>query len=586
MASLTSRADARDLDAPPPPAVEKWSISNDLNRKVVIEGWDGSVFALAPFEQREVDGDAVERYGLDCWSGKFSAKKVDPESDSEFSKTLMAFGLGIWFAVAWAIAAAFVGTPTWWIYGWGALGLLFVVARVTDLSQARKRETEQSLGEAFLTWMRRWGGQQAHLALSLFIGVVLPGAAIFFAADALNLIHLLRSTTSSGNAEASHAVVLTLIGRIMQVVFVATASLTPALLFFLFDREHLESLCSRFMRQIVRFDPTVDTRQDVEAKYRTLMDEAYGRDLHGRILPGRRSPLLLATLVIALGWTFTLLHGDVLIISERGITALFEPRQSAVSFAFLGAYFYGINAVLRGYVRKDLRPKTYSTLTVRIFVVVILAWVLELLWQGTTLFVLAFLCGIVPETALVLIKEAFRTRLRGIGTRLSLLDEEPDPLTKLEGIDLYDRARLFDEGVTNVQGLAAHDIVELMLQTRIPVPRILDWLDQAILYLHAGPRTSNGDANGRDATLATLRAYGIRTATDLDNAFHFAKERNELDPLAQVINSSKGTKPARLQVIKDTLEDEEWMANLRCWRRLENVTPGPLELRVLDLPRR
>ena len=71
---------------------------------------------------------------------------------------------------------------------------------------------------------------------------------------------------------------------------------------------------------------------------------------------------------------------------------------------------------------------------------------------------------------------------------------ERDPLTNLEGIDLYDRARLLDEGVSNVEGLAHHDLIELMLQTRIPAPRLVDWIDQAILYLHVGVA---GDAGSR-----------------------------------------------------------------------------------------
>jgi hypothetical protein len=89
----------------------------------------------------------------------------------------------------------------------------------------------------------------------------------------------------------------------MQLVFVAIAALLPALLFFLFDREHLQTLRQRFVRQILRFDPTVSTRPAAIAKYGKLMEEAYGRG--GRILPGRRSPILLASLLIALGWTFS-----------------------------------------------------------------------------------------------------------------------------------------------------------------------------------------------------------------------------------------------------------------------------------------
>jgi hypothetical protein len=237
----------------------------------------------------------------------------------------------------------------------------------------------------------------------------------------------------------------------------------------------------------------------------------------------------------------------------------------------MGAYFYGINAILRGYVRRDLRPKTYSTLTVRIFIVVVLAWVLELMWQNSTLYVIAFLSGIVPETALLLIRESLR---KSVPSKVSLIEEEPDPLTKLEGIDLYDRARLFDEGVTNVENLAHHDVVELMLQTRIPVPRLVDWLDQAILYLHAGPRAADA--------LPALRKYGIRTATDLDGALRQATKRGHPQSVEGILGRVPNGGPGRLRVIHDALDDEEWIVNVRHWRKLDPALLKPLRLRVSD----
>jgi hypothetical protein len=143
-----------------------------------------------------------------------------------------------------------------------------------------------------------------------------------------------------------------------------------------------------------------------------------------------------------------------------------------------------------------------------------------------------------------------------------------------------------------------------MLQTRIPAPRILDWVDQAILYLHAGP-TRPADADGdqradgtqdaagtaradaawdRSATLATLRRYGIRTATDLFNAYEAAKENKRLDQLLSILpEASPGATP-RLQAMVDVLRDEEWLVNLQQWRKAENAAPGECEKRVSDLP--
>ena len=201
-----------------------------------------------------------------------------------------------------------------------------------------------------------------------------------------------------------------------------------------------------------------------------------------------------------------------------------------------------------------------------------LAWVLQVIWQNSTLYVIAFLTGIVPETALLLIRESVR---KSVPSKVTLIEEEPDPLTKLEGIDLYDRARLFDEGVTNVENLAHHDVVELMLQTRIPVPRLVDWLDQAILYLHAGPRAAN--------RLPALRRYGIRTATDLDETFRRAAVRGNLQSVEDMLGRVPNGGPGRLRVIHDALDDQEWIVNVRQWRELDPALLKPLRLRVGDL---
>ena len=91
-----------------------------------------------------------------------------------------------------------------------------------------------------------------------------------------------------------------------------------------------------------------------------------------------------------------------------------------------------------------------------------------------------------PETFLLRLQELARTFVgqKVVGKKgqsLVPLIYEPHPLTNLEGIDIYDRARLTDEGVTNIEGLAHHDFVDLLMKTRIPVPRLIDWVDQAIL---------------------------------------------------------------------------------------------------------
>ncbi|ATB33947.1 hypothetical protein [Melittangium boletus] len=150
----------------------------------------------------------------------------------------------------------------------------------------------------------------------------------------------------------------------------------------------------------------------------------------------------------------------------------------------------------------------------------------------------------------------------------SLIDEH-EPLTELEGIDLYDRARLIDEGVTNVEALAHHDIIELTLMTRIPVSRLLDWLDQAILHLRMGKEE-------RSAVLERLRQYGIRTATDLVKACEDEDRRARLECVFNVTPTPPSTNPQmspRLDILLRALKDEEWLQNLLQWHAPQKHKP-------------
>jgi hypothetical protein len=338
-----------------------------------------------------------------------------------------------------------------------------------------------------------------------------------------------------------------------------------------------------------RLDPSVDTLADVRAKYGTLLGETYGAttgSARGRLLPGRRSPVLIATVVITFGWLVTLLNQDVNIISDRvGVLALFQPQRSALIFGFLGAYFFALQLIQRGYARGDLRPKTYTQITIRILLVTILAMVLQVMPGADDepyILVLAFAAGIVPETALVGISEFLNKS--SVGQVFGRGVSEPNPLTNIEGIDLYDRARLLDEGVTNVEGLAHYDLIELMLQTRIPAPRLVDWIDQAILYLHVGSSEADNDES-RAASIVRLRAFGIRTATDLEQAHFEATCRGELENFLMILPGAEASPPiARISVILDSIKDEEWMANLRYWHNPEHLVEQTFSWPVIPAP--
>jgi len=431
-----------------------------------------------------------------------------------------------------------------------------------------------------ITWkgrevVQRVAAQFFSLFLILATGIGLPALAIFYFGGVRGLIH--------------GALSLELLGRLLQLVFIATASLLPALLYFLFDRQQLGTLRQRFEQQIFRLDPSVKTLTDVRARYGQQIEEAYGAVREVRLIRGTRWPILVATLVLAIGWILTLLPvGDASKVSDPAqLWRFFEPQPTLVAFGFLGSYFFALNMVLRRYVRGDLKPKAYSGIVVRIFVVVVLAWVVGLLFPDNTPrhtmgLILVFFIGIVPETGLTFLRESLSSH-RGLGWTVPSL-EERQPLTALEGIDLYERSRLMDEGVTNVQGLAHHDLIDLMLETRIPAPRLVDWIDQAILYLHLGVGASE-DAKAV-AARQRLRSYGIRTATNLEQAVEASEQRGrpgqggkqdqpdaaEAGRLLGLLNEpTRGDEPLRIRVILDSLKDDEWLAAVRYWRKKGEV---------------
>jgi hypothetical protein len=405
--------------------------------------------------------------------------------------------------------------------------------------------------------------------------VAAPGAILYFGSDVPELLDLAPSDPQR---------TIALIGIGVQFVSIVGLSALPVLLYFVFDREKLKTLREKFVRHVFRLDPAVRTRADVDVKYGQLLDEAYGRRAEERLLPGARSPILLATGVMTLGWTLALLDTNAARLGPgTDLTALLTPKPTASIYAFLGAYFFSLNHVMRGYVRGDLRPKTYAHVAARTVGVVILAFVLERLVlaaggapSSPVLLALAFLAGVVPETVLIRLQDLVRglthtTRSRRLIGRLAPI-YETNPLTQLEGIDIYDRARLMDEGVTNVEGLAHHDLVELLLKTRIPASRLVDWVDQAILYIHCSAEEDQ-EWRPEQAHKASpsvwrlLREHGIRTATDLLQAHNAARGRPTGEAEFLSLVKQRAGQPPVLQVIIDSLADEDWMPNLRHWHK-------------------
>lgn len=525
----TMEAIGSALTAKPPDQLE---VINCIDDHVVILSERGSL-QLSPLGVTPIDEQMITEFALNDLSGQ-QVVKIHTKDNPQPTSATSSVGLIPIAAVLYFVGRANIhDEPIKTVFAWGVPILsLLTIAMGLFVLKRRQNDLVQILS----------------LVAVVALGAGIPiGSAFWFG-------HLLDLIRRGAPAE--------LFARSVQTLFIAIAATVPTLLFFLFDRHRVLTLRRTFQRRILRLDPTLGNLYDVEAAYGDQVTEALGRESTRatRINPANRFPIFLAAALIALGWVMSL---PVAVESPAGKTdlvTLLTPRHTTFVFGFLGAYFFAINVVARRFVRGDLRPKAYGAITVRILTVFAFSFVLDVAFPAADwVLVAAFVVGIIPETFFTLISEIQRGVL---GQKVKVL-YEPHPLTKLEGIDIYDRARLEDEGVNNVEALAHHDLVDLMLGTRIPVARLVDWVDQAILYLHTV--TPEGvDSLPRQQL---FRSFGIRTASDLLTV------NAKPDLWAALTTADATLGPAgQLDSLVVTLSDDEWMRHVLEWRRTND--PG------------
>jgi hypothetical protein len=414
------------------------------------------------------------------------------------------------------------------------------------------------------------------VVIVVVVAVAAPAMAIYYGTE-LSSVIVFKPWNHPSLVEGPDSQYI-VVGRLLQLLLLILVSLVPALMYFQFDREKLTTLVDRWLHAIFRLDPSLETVSDVDARYGRRVEEFYGASLGLGVLTTRkrihdRSPVVLCTLLIAIGWILVLLnqqtHSDEKLPTLQD---LFRPSPTPMTLAFLGAYFLAVQVALRGYVRGDLKPKTYNVITVRILMAILLAWVMQALWGTNDLTLgLAFLAGIVPSTVLRWIRESIEHLKNASQVRLprgkpvtnteagnsgkrddDFEDEdltEKSPLSHLDDVDIYDRTRLEEEGITSVQALARHDLVDLILSSRIPVPRLIDWLDQAVLHQHA------------PGAVPTLRGLGIRTATD------YLRVCGAPAALADMTKAlRRHSAGVRVDLLRCVLEGDEWVRYIQNWR--------------------
>ncbi|HEY7010035.1 MAG TPA: hypothetical protein VH395_13885, partial [Jatrophihabitantaceae bacterium] len=299
------------------------------------------------------------------------------------------------------------------------------------------------------------------------------------------------------------------------------------------------------------------------------------------------------TAVLAVGWT-AVLWDDGFLTDPSNV-------GDVLKFGFLGAYVFIAQMLLRRFFASDLRPSAYTSALLRIVVVLLsVAAVYQLLqiwlsgdpnitrWEA----VAAFAIGFLPLVASQVI-----VRAASVPLRMTTRSFESDyPLDQIDGLNIWYQAQLAEENIDDMQTLATANIIDVLLHTRVPVGRLVDWVDQALLFLHldrvergyrelrrASKGTAPADAvaqavdavtgssvpaasRGGTRTRTILRQHGIRSATDLLTAF--PPRTSEADTTAAVDRVCHGDEvlAEQVRVLVRVLGEDPSLAAVWNWR--------------------
>lgn len=651
---------------------QRYLVHNRTPREIELHSRDGTSLHLSPLGQRVICRSILQPFWDEIWALRHRhhvslRPYLAPPTPSTTNHVMMTVGS---LLILGTLGVGLLGPTDLlpWLIATGVVGAALMVralmqsarherARVEGEHHAdiNEGDVDYGTGSGFYSGyeLGRLARKYGVLLVVIVIGVLLPAVAIIAATDAKTFFVFEDGLRIKAGSESQ------VVARAIQVIYVAILTVFPALMYFQFDRQRAGTIRGQWVRSIFRIDSRMENLSDVNARYGDLMSEASNfRSDASRALGGKHSPLIIATILIGLGWVILVARtesydfdrttqatsqatvaetasqrANVFAEEATGITAeddvaearraaagaveaaqtaqaaafqgsedpgmvpetqatalptveqieemdleeaqetagraaaqataaaeaaggtedetastgtyqLLAPDPGPAAMAFLGAYFFAVYLVLKAYLRGDLRPKVYNQITARLVTVVIVAYLIGVLIPADDRYVvqsLAFVAGVVPNTVLRRLGEVTGGRPL-LSSLFGQAFGEDRPLTLIDGVDVYERERLATEGITDIEALAHTDIVANMVNTRIPMERLIDWVDQAVLILHLDEQSE-----APDAPWIQLRRHGIRTASafiaatrsesceELRTRMQGILEVEDLEPLALVL---------------------------------------------------
>ncbi len=248
-------------------------------------------------------------------------------------------------------------------------------------------------------------------------------------------------------------------------------------------------------------------------------------------------PLLFASVITF--FDFSLAHPYVIqrsfgagfveeVINVFGADDLFSRVVLAGRFQFwawLGASVYSFQLITRRFLSYDLKPGVYVFSSNRFMLAFAVASIV-CIGLGTfstaagvsfdvnmaTVCIVAFFIGFFPSLGINWIGAMAQ---KALGQQSGLSKEMA--LSKVQGLSIWQQGRLKQEGIENVQNLAAADVPTLIISTPFTVNQIIDWVDQAILLVYASQEQ-----------FEALTKVGLRCASDVLTAGGDSKRQSQM----------------------------------------------------------
>jgi hypothetical protein len=257
-------------------------------------------------------------------------------------------------------------------------------------------------------------------------------------------------------------------------------------------------------------------------------------------------------------------------VSVRDFAMYVVGNLNVISLGFLGAYLYSLGVLVRRFFAYDLYPSAFLQMIYRLIIVFVISLVLTVLLPIATVLLpepvkvalthplpglpaapnggtpidgstalacaLAFFFGIWTPSFYLWLP-------RLISSLPFAIDKDGSPqasVSQLEGVDLWVEGRLNEEGIETVQAMATAAIERLVRRTYFTTARIVCWVDQALLYMHAG--------NGGQ-WMQAFRAAGIHKATDLIGAVGYESALHNLGARANGASVELATVHAAVETL-------------------------------------